>query len=64
MSVIGDDLVVSLFELVGLSVCVWNVVNLVVDIVNIYKVRYFVRRRKYVINCLIVYINFLLKFVF
>lgn len=64
MSVIGDDLVVSLFELVGLSVRVRNVVNLVVDIVNIYKVRYFVRRRKRVINCLIVYINFLLKFVF
>lgn len=56
MSVIGDDLVVSLFELVGLSVRVRNVVNLVVDIVNIYKVRYFVRRRKRVINCLIVYI--------
>lgn len=64
MSVIGDDLVASLFELAGLSVRVRNVVNLVVDIVNIYKVRYFVRRRKYFINCLIVYINFLRKFVF
>lgn len=55
MSVIGDDSAVSLFELVGSSVRVRNAANLAADTANTYKVRYVVRRRKRVINCLTVH---------
>lgn len=64
MSVIGDDSAVSLFELVGSSVRVRNAANLAADTANTYKVRYVVRRRKRVINCLTVHTNLLRKFVF
>lgn len=63
MSVIGDDSAASLFELVGSSVRVRNAANLAADTANTYKVRYVVRRRKRVINCLTVHSNLLLKFV-
>lgn len=64
MSVIGDDSAASLFDLLGSSVRVRNAANLAADTANTYKVRYFVRRRKRVINCLSVLTYLLLKFVF